>query len=112
MHGRAEEAEKVLMKLHADKSDPDNLFAHSEMIVMKHQIDYEMQHRLTIRDAFRQPSMRRRFLVGWLAMSGTQAGGLIVVLSRSALYTVSSQLLTSSKRIKPLYTLLLGSPLS
>jgi hypothetical protein len=80
-NGKADEAEKVLVALHRERSDPNNVFAHNEMAIMKHQIDYERERSLSFKQALRTPSMRRRFLVGWLAMSGTQAGGLIVVLS-------------------------------
>lgn len=82
MNDRGEEAERVLIRLHKTKDDPNNAFALKEMSIVKAQIDHESRNRLTVREAFKNAAMRKRFITGWLAMSGTQASGLIVVLSK------------------------------
>jgi hypothetical protein len=82
MNDRSAEAEMVLTRLHKNKDDPNHSFARKEMSIMKMQIDLESRNRLTVAEAFKNAAMRRRFITGWLAMSGTQASGLIVVLSK------------------------------
>lgn len=81
-HGKAEQAEKVMVALHRDHSDPSDSFAHREFDLMKAQIDYEMETKKTILQHLKTPSMRRRFLLGFLTMSGTQFSGLLVILSK------------------------------
>jgi hypothetical protein len=85
MNGRYEAAEKVLKALHRDPTDPEDTYAHNEMILMRRQIDYEQSRKTTLLQALKKPSLRRRFIVGFLVMSGTQCSGLIVVLSASYL---------------------------
>ncbi len=71
----------MLIKLHRDPSDPTNSFAEKEYLIMKAQIEMEIETRMTYRQAFAKPSMRKRFIIGWLTMSGTQFSGLLVILS-------------------------------
>jgi hypothetical protein len=85
MKGRHEEAEQVLVKLHRDPSDPTNSFAAKEYLIMKAQIEMEIETRMSYRQAFAKPSMRKRFIIGWLTMSGTQFSGLLVILSKKSL---------------------------
>jgi hypothetical protein len=82
MQGRHEEAEAVFLLLHGDSSDPENTFAHKEYLIMQSQLSLEAEKRLTITAALKQPSMRKRFILGWLTMSGTQFSGLLVILSK------------------------------
>jgi hypothetical protein len=81
MKGFVEESENVLIKLHKDPSDPTDSFAKKEYLIMKAQIDLEAENPLTLREAFRSKSLRKRFILGALTMSGTQFSGLIVILS-------------------------------
>ena len=83
MKGRHEAAEKVLVKLHRDHSDPTDSFARKEYLIMKAQIELEAETPLSYTQAIKKPSMRRRFILGWLTMSGTQFSGLLVILSKS-----------------------------
>jgi hypothetical protein len=85
MQGRYERAEETLKALHKDPADPDDTYAHNEMILMRRQIDYEQSRKTSLLQALRKPSLRLRFIVGFLVMSGTQCSGLIVVLSTSSL---------------------------
>lgn len=82
MHDRAEEAEKVLIALHKRQGDPENIFARKELQIIKTQIDYEAANRMTVAEALRKPSLRKRFIIGFLAMWDTQCSGLIVVLGK------------------------------
>lgn len=84
MHGKRDAAEKILCRLHKDPADPTNSFAHKEMRIIQAQVDMDVESSLTIRQAFKSPSLRKRFIIGWLAMSGTQFSGLLVILSISS----------------------------
>lgn len=81
MRGEYEAATAVLIKLHTRKGDSGDTFAHNEMALMKRQIIYELNNRIPFLEAIRKPSMYRRFIIGFLVMTGTQFSGLIVVLS-------------------------------
>ncbi|OCK80946.1 general substrate transporter [Lepidopterella palustris CBS 459.81] len=81
MHGKRDAAEKILCRLHKDPADPTNSFAHKEMRIIQAQVDMDVESSLTIRQAFKSPSLRKRFIIGWLAMSGTQFSGLLVILT-------------------------------
>jgi hypothetical protein len=48
---------------------------------MKAQINFEAETRTSWKQAFSKKSLRKRFILGALAMSGTQFSGLIVILS-------------------------------
>jgi hypothetical protein len=50
---------------------------------MKARIDLDMEKRISTWQALRIPSVKRRFMLGFLAMMGTQCSGLIVLLSMS-----------------------------
>lgn len=49
---------------------------------MQAQIDLEMQKKITTWQALQIPSVRKRFILGFMTMLGTQCSGLIVLLSR------------------------------
>lgn len=80
MQDRSDEAEAVLIKLHSRRGDPEHLFARQEMAIIRRQLEYEKMKRVPVMEAFRQPSLRRRFVVGFLAFWNTQCSGVIVVL--------------------------------
>lgn len=83
MNDRADEATKVLIALHKRSNDPDDTFALQEMQIIVNQINYEKRNRLPVREAFRKPSLLKRFALGFLAMWNTQCSGLIVVLGKA-----------------------------
>jgi hypothetical protein len=72
-----------VIKLHKDAGDPTDSFTHHELIIMKGRIDLDMEKRISTWQALRIPSVKRRFMLGFLAMMGTQCSGLIVLLSMS-----------------------------
>lgn len=81
-HGRPEDAKEVMVKLHSDKEDPTNSFALQEFKIMTAQIDLELENKIGTWQALKIPSMRKRFLLGFVAMMGTQCSGLVVLLSK------------------------------
>lgn len=81
MHDRYDEAAQSIEKLHSSKKDPEHAFARKELEIIKAQLAHEAQHRLTLGQALKKRSMQKRFALGVLAMSATQASGLIVVLT-------------------------------
>ncbi|KAJ9608743.1 hypothetical protein H2200_006514 [Cladophialophora chaetospira] len=87
MQDRAEEAEAVLIKLHKRSDDPQHLFARQEMAIIRRQLEYEKMKRVPVLQAFKQPSLRKRFIIGFLAFWNTQCSGVIVVLAyQSVIY--------------------------
>lgn len=82
MKDRADEAEAVLIRLHSRTNDPEHLFARQEMAIIRRQLEYEKLKRVPVLQALKQPSLRRRFIVGFLAFWNTQCSGVIVVLGK------------------------------
>lgn len=80
-HGKTEQAKAIMIRLHKDQQDPTDAFALHEFRIMKAQIDLEMQKNITIWQALQIPSVRRRFILGFVTMLGTQCSGLLVLLS-------------------------------
>ncbi|KAL5324740.1 hypothetical protein ACEPPN_009288 [Leptodophora sp. 'Broadleaf-Isolate-01'] len=79
-HGKTEQAKAIMIRLHKDQQDPTDAFALHEFRIMKAQIDLEMQKNITIWQALQIPSVRRRFILGFVTMLGTQCSGLLVLL--------------------------------
>lgn len=82
MNDRIDEATKVLIALHKRSNDPDDTFALQEMQIIVNQINYEKSNRLPVKEAIKQPSLVKRFVLGFLALWNTQCSGLIVVLGK------------------------------
>jgi hypothetical protein len=80
-HGKTQQAKATMIKLHKDHQDPTDAFALHEFKIMQAQIDLEMQKKITTWQALQIPSVRRRFILGFLTMLGTQCSGLLVLLS-------------------------------
>lgn len=91
MKGRYEKAEAVLIKLHKDSRDPNDSYAKNEYLIMKSQIDLEAETQWSLSGAFTSPSLRKRFILGYLTMSGTQFTGLLVILSVYPLSVLKSR---------------------
>jgi putative Ca2+/H+ antiporter (TMEM165/GDT1 family) len=81
-HGKKDLAEATMIKLHKDKSDPTDSFARREFIIMAAQLDLESKKSKTTWQALQIPSVRKRFILAFLTMMGTQCSGLIVLLSK------------------------------
>jgi MFS family permease len=83
LNGRVEEAEKTLTRLHQDKADPNNTYTYHEFMLMKAQLDLEAEASQSVWNGFKDPHMRKRFIVGWLGTTASQSSGAIVILSKS-----------------------------
>jgi MFS family permease len=83
VNGRAEEAEKTLMRLHRDKADPTSSYPHHEFVLMKGQIDLEAEANQSLWNGLKDPHLRKRFIVGFLGTTASQSSGSIVILSTS-----------------------------
>lgn len=84
-HGKTEAAKALILKLHEDIDDPTNAFALKEYAIMAAQLDLEAEKRISTFQALMIPSIRRRFILGFLTMLGTQCSGLVVILSKPLL---------------------------
>ena len=88
MNDRNEEAERIMVKLHARNDDPNHEFARSELFIIKKQIDHEKAARKPWNQALKQRPLQKRFLVGWMAIWCTQVSGVIVVLCKNSFCAV------------------------
>lgn len=81
MKGRDEEAHDVLLKLHAEKSDPHNTVARKEFYQMKKQVELDRQIKSTVSrfELFKTKPNRRRALVGFLLMWNNQFTGVLII---------------------------------
>lgn len=76
---RHDEALRVLTRLHRNKEDPDNLFAHREYLQIREQHDEDEQNKATWAQIWTVPSYRRRQLVGIFIMFGSQLTATLIV---------------------------------
>jgi sugar porter (SP) family MFS transporter len=82
--GREEEAWETIRRLHANKSDPEDTYAHGEFRQMKEQISFEREHNAVgtfaqAKLAFSKKSYRKRLALGFLVQAGNQFTGALVV---------------------------------
>lgn len=82
LNGRAEQAQEILIKLHHTRADVGHTFARNEFRLMKAQIDLEAEETQHLSRIWTNRHLLKRFVVGWVAMSGTQASGSIIILSK------------------------------
>ena len=81
---RSEEAWKVTKRLHANKSDPGDTYAHAEYTQMRMQINFERQHNAVTsfgqaKLAFSQKSFLKRLGLGFLVQFGNQCTGALII---------------------------------
>jgi hypothetical protein len=113
-HGKSDKALEVVTRLHQDKNNSTHEFAKQEFNIMSAQIDLETERKLSTWNALKIPSVRKRFILGFLTMLGTQCSGLIVILSTYSTGTWWYMKLTDLplKHTPPLYTPVSDSALS
>ena len=70
---------RVLTRLHRNKDDPDNTFAHREYLQIKEQHDEDEGNKVTWKDMFIIPSYRKRTLVAAFIMFASQLTATLVV---------------------------------
>jgi MFS family permease len=79
--GQDEKALAILCKLHHDRADPEDQFAHRELRFIKSQleIDFQMITELGQWQLFTIPTYRRRSILGFVLMMGGQNIGVLVI---------------------------------
>ncbi|KAJ9604940.1 hypothetical protein H2200_010329 [Cladophialophora chaetospira] len=79
MHGRVEEARKVVFSLHAVKGDSEQEFAREEFYQMSKQADIDRHTSISYLEIFRKPSSRKRMImaIGFAFIS--QSTGVLVL---------------------------------
>jgi hypothetical protein len=87
--GNREAAWKTIQKLHSDPQDPEDTFAQKEFYQMTQQfaLGNEKMESLGVKkwwDFFKQPSYRRRLLIGCGATLSSACSGNLVVNSEFA----------------------------
>ncbi len=100
MQGRDAEAEQILIKLHSDPRDPENVVAAAEF----YQIQKQMQIDRTLGSSWlhiiRKPSYRKRALLAIGTCGIVQCSGVLVINSKSSVAVHSSAALTQLPRLR------------
>lgn len=83
-HDRVNEAYQSFQRVHAENSDSTT--DHDDVVraaftLLQGQILHEKLNTLTFMDLFRQPSLRKRCIIGWLTMFGAQGTATLVTNS-------------------------------
>ncbi|OAG38060.1 hypothetical protein AYO21_07782 [Fonsecaea monophora] len=81
MKGRSEDALKVLIRLHSSKSSESHEFADREYQILKAQIDFETPSKTSLWKMVKQPPLRKRLVIGFITMFGTQCIGTLIILA-------------------------------
>jgi len=83
-HDRVDEAYKSFQTVRAENSDSTTHHdddVRAEFTLLQGQILHERLNAVTFMDLFRQPSLRKRCLIGWLTMFGAQGTATLVINS-------------------------------
>lgn len=88
---RAEEALKIVQRLHRDESDPDDVFAFREYQQIKQQYEIDKHNEVSWKEMFVRASYRKRMIIGAIVMFGSQTTGTTVIASKSSLDHQDSQ---------------------
>ncbi|KAK0827735.1 hypothetical protein LTR73_005337 [Friedmanniomyces endolithicus] len=100
MQGRDAEAEQILIKLHRDPRDPENVVAAAEF----YQIQKQMQIDRTLGSSWlhiiRKPSYRKRALLAIGTCGIVQCSGVLVINSRSPVACHGGAVLTPVPRLR------------
>jgi len=102
---RIEDAYKSFKTTRAETSDliiDDEAAIHAEFDLLHRQLIHEKQNAISFLDLFRQPSLRKRCIVGWLTMFGAQGTATLVINSTLMQWSVPVQQLTWQTDYGPL----------
>ena len=85
-HDRVDEAYQSFRKVRAESSD--SVIDHDDVVrtdfaMLQGQILHERLNAVTFIDLFKQPSLRKRCIIGWLTMFGAQGTATLVINSMS-----------------------------
>jgi hypothetical protein len=81
-----EEAYASFKTVRAESSDSildDEMAIRAEFELLHRQLMHERQEAVTFIDLFKQPSLRKRCIIGWLTMFGAQGTATLVINSKS-----------------------------
>ncbi|KAK5100049.1 hypothetical protein LTR70_008011 [Exophiala xenobiotica] len=81
-HDRIDEAYQSFQRVRAENSDSTTNHdddVRAEFTLLQGQILHERLNAVTFMDLFRQPSLRKRCLIGWLTMFGAQGTATLVI---------------------------------
>lgn len=82
MMGQADDAKRVLIRLHSQKDDETHVFAEQEFRIIKSQIDFESQSHLSLWAMVKRAPLRKRLVIGFLTMFSTQCIGTLIILGQ------------------------------
>ncbi|KAK5451746.1 hypothetical protein LTS15_008006 [Exophiala xenobiotica] len=77
--GRAEEALKIVQRLHRDETDPEDVFAFREYQQIKQQYEIDKHNEVSWKEMFVRGSYRKRVIIGAIVMFGSQTTGTTVI---------------------------------
>jgi MFS family permease len=81
LKGRTEEAWKITERLHHDPNDESQLQAREEFYQMQAQIEFDKNQDTSLLHMFKEPSLRKRVLLGCGVLLGGQSCGPLVINS-------------------------------
>lgn len=79
---RQDEALKIILRLHKDDKDPENLFAYREFEQIKQQYMIDKENEVSWKEMFVKPSYRKRLIIGFIVMFASQTTGTTVINSK------------------------------
>ena len=82
MQGRDAEAERILVKLHANANDPDHTLAAAEFYQIRRQIEIDRTLGSSWLHIIRKPSYRKRALLAIGICGIVQCSGVLVINSK------------------------------
>lgn len=80
--GRPEEALQIILKLHKDEHDSENVFAYREFEQIKQQHIIDKENEVSWKDMFLKKSYRKRLIIGFVVMFASQTTGTTVINSK------------------------------
>jgi hypothetical protein len=75
---RAEQALRILMKLHLNQDDPNSVFAREEHLQIQQQLQLEQRGPQGLWQQLKEPHIRKRFFVGLFVQCLAQSTGVLV----------------------------------
>ena len=78
---RPDEALSIILRLHKDDNDPENLFAFREFEQIKQQYNIDKENEVSWKEMFMKKSYRKRLIIGFIVMFASQTTGTTVINS-------------------------------
>jgi MFS family permease len=100
LKGRNDEAWKITERLHHDPNDQTQMQAREEFYQMQAQTEFDQSLDTSLLHMFRQPSLRKRILLGCGVLLGGQSCGPLVINSKLSKIRKEIPLLTLVRRLQ------------